>query len=166
MSNYLDFCGEMKVPEDRLPELTERMMKLFAQGGMMNVEEISLFGTEIGLLCPVEPNEDQRVLLNYNYFDDDGWETAVYDLKTGKLGSRRIGWHIFADVVLAAYILLEFYTEKYTVTMLNNSYIPGAWKTIQWLNYLFDEKYCDTRQIDPQRMLELLKKQKLRKMRA
>lgn len=158
MGNYLYFCGEMKVPEERLPELTERMMNLFEQGGMMKAEEISLFGMEVVLLCPVEPDEDQRVLLSYNYFDDDGWETAAYDLKTGKLGSGRIGWHIFADVVLAAYILLEFYTEKYTVTMLEDSYILGAWKTIQWLNYLFDEKYCDTRQIDPQRMLELLKK--------
>lgn len=158
MGNYLYFCGEMKVPEERLPELTERMMNLFEQGGMMKAEEISLFGMEVVLLCPVEPDEDQRVLLSYNYFDDDGWETAAYDLKTGKLGSGRIDWHIFADVVLAAYILLEFYTEKYTVTMLEDSYILGAWKTIQWLNYLFDEKYCDTRQIDPQRMLELLKK--------
>lgn len=163
MSVHVCFHGEMKVSEQKIPELTHRMMRLFEHGGMMGIEKVSLYGKSISLLGPVEADEQEDIILEYNYFDNRIYPAAVFWTSTGKLVSGDIGFTAFADTILAAYILLEFYTEKYGVTELNSSYLSetsctlGAWKSIQWLNYLYDERFCDTRQIVPERMLNLMK---------
>ena len=59
------------IPEHRLSELTQRMLNLFEQGGMMGIEKVSLHGQSISLLCLVETDREENVVLNYNYFDDD-----------------------------------------------------------------------------------------------
>lgn len=44
MGTFVNFYGDRTVAPEKLPELTERMARLWEQGGMMQVEEVNLFG--------------------------------------------------------------------------------------------------------------------------
>ena len=57
MGTFVNFYGDMTVAPEKLPELTERMARLWEQGGMMQVEDVSLFGKHISLLHQPEPDE-------------------------------------------------------------------------------------------------------------
>ena len=57
MGTFVNFYGDMTVAPEKLPELTERMARLWEQGGMMQVEDVNLFGKHISLLHQPEPDE-------------------------------------------------------------------------------------------------------------
>ena len=101
-----------------------------------------------------------KCFFDYNYFDDDGCEAACYDLKTGKVGSNKIafGWCDFSSVAIAMYILLEFYTEEYSLTGINGDIVENE-HIIGWLNYLFDEKFVNQRLDDPWKVYSVLRKE-------
>ena len=138
MGTFSSFYGNRKVPEDRIPELNRRMMRLLEQGGIMEQTEVSIYGKHLQLLRPISQKDKNRVVFNYNYFDDDGCEYAAYDTETGEVSSNKIafGWCDFATVVTAMYTLLEFYTEEYSLAGLNGELTDGKRK-IGWMNYLY-----------------------------
>ena len=156
MGSYAYYVGDQTVPKDKLPELTQRMMKLLEQGGFMNTETVSLYGRDIQLLSPLKPDKEQCVVFYYNYFQDTEWEPACYDTSTGHLSSNKIFRSFFRDVIEAAYVLLEFYTEEFGITTIDNSLLPEAWRAIGWINYLFDVSYTDSRLNDPWKNHRLL----------
>ena len=158
MGTFASFYGNRKVPEDRIPELNRRMMRLLEQGGIMEQTEVSIYGKHLQLLRPISQNDKNRVIFNYNYFDDDGCEYAAYDTETGEVSSNKIafGWCDFATVVMAMYTLLEFYTEEYSLAGLNGELTDGKRK-IGWMNYLFDEKFTNHRLDDVWKIYSLMR---------
>lgn len=156
MGSYAYYVGDQTVSKDKLPELTQRMMRLLEQGGFMNTETVSLYGRDIQLLSPLKPYKEHCVVFYYNYFQDTEWEPARYDASTGHLSSHKIFRSFFRDVIEAAYVLLEFYTKEFGITTIDNSLLPEAWRAIGWINYLFDESYTDSRLNDPWKIHRLL----------
>ena len=157
MGTYAQYVGKQAVPAEKLPELTERMLKLLEQGGFMDVETVSLYGKKIDLLSPIQLNAQQCAVFDYNYFQDTGWEAGCYDASNGHLSSNKIGPGIIKNVIMAAYILLEFYTEDFGYTLLDNSFLSDAEIAIGWINYLFSEGYCHTRMFNPWKLYCLLR---------
>ena len=49
MGSYGYYTGNHKIPEEKIPEFTERVIKILNYGGMMKFEEVSLFGKKIAL---------------------------------------------------------------------------------------------------------------------
>ena len=147
MGTFVNFYGDMTVAPEKLPELTERMARLWEQGGMMQVEEINLFGKHISLLHQPEPDEraDGWIWTCYNYHENDFWETFSYGPASGRLCSSKLGQLNFCRSVLASYILLEFYVEGFALTALDGDMINGE-PFIGWLNYIFDEQYTNQRE--------------------
>lgn len=160
---YVEFCGNMKIPEAKLPGLTQRMSRLLEQGGIMDVEEACLYEKKILLLRPSQIDKDKRIVFTYSYFDNCVYRTAAYNTETGRLCHSQyegLGFGHFYDVVVAAYVLLEFYTEGYGVTTVEDHFAPGVWRKIEWLNYLFDEAFEDTRLRDPWKLYEIIQRDK------
>lgn len=122
---------------------------------MMDFEQVQIYGKRISLLTPLGPNEDGRVLFEYNYFEDDIWESAGYDIKTNKLSTGKIGSRQFCAVICAAYLLYEFYTQEFGIAKRDGMIYHG-YSYIGWLNYLFDAKYTNARIQDPYRIYNLL----------
>lgn len=158
MGTFAHYYGNVKIPEEKLPELTQRMLTMLEQGGIMKHERVSLFGKELGLLYSVDLDEDGRAVFCYSYFDDDFWEDAAYNSKTGKVSSNKIGWGDFSSNVLAAYVLMELYSEEYGLVAVGDSLYPGAWKVIGWINHLFEEQFKNVRLMDAWKVYRLLKK--------
>lgn len=146
MGTFVNFYGDMTVAPEKLPELTERMARLWEQGGMMQVEDVNLFGKHISLLHQPEPDEraDGWIWTCYNYHENDFWETFSYGPASGRLCSSKLGQLNFCRIVLASYILLEFYVEGFALTALDGDMINGE-PFIGWLNYIFDEQYTNQR---------------------
>ena len=155
MGTYAEYVGNHNVPAEKLPELTQRMQTLFEQGGFMSRETVSMYGKTITLLGPVQHKKEPLFVYDFNYFMDIVWEPACYDATTGRLFTGKIGPRYFRDVVMAAYILSEFYSEDFTLTTIDGQLLPEAWQAMEWLNYLFDEKYSDSRLSDPWRLYRL-----------
>ena len=86
MGTFVNFYGDMTVAPEKLPELTERMARLWEQGGMMQVEDVNLFGKHISLLHQPEPDEwaDGWIWTCYNYHENDFWETFSYGSASGR----------------------------------------------------------------------------------
>ena len=55
MGTFLGCVGTPHIPEERQKEFRGRMLRLLREGGMMNTEEVNLFGKKISLLHFPEP---------------------------------------------------------------------------------------------------------------
>ena len=81
MGTFADYSGEMTIPPNLRKEFTERMMKILHYGGMMNINKVDMFNSEIYLLSPLTLSKNNDVAFYYNYFEDDSWESAGYNAK-------------------------------------------------------------------------------------
>ena len=54
MGTYLDYFGDRTIPEDKREEFTRKILTILNQGGMMDLEEVSMFGKKIWLLKPLQ----------------------------------------------------------------------------------------------------------------
>lgn len=153
MGTFAGFYGEQKIKEKVKEEYISNLKKVLEHGGMMQFEKVNLFGEEIALLKELTPNENGYITFHYNYFGDEAWETAGINLNTCKFYSNKIGWSEFCDVILAAYVLTEFYTEEFGIAEINGD-IFDAKEIIGWLNYVLDKKFTNIRAIDAFKILE------------
>ena len=140
MGTFADYSGEMTIPPNLRKEFTERMMKILHYGGMMNINKVDMFNSEIYLLSPLTLSKNNDVAFYYNYFEDDSWESAGYNAKKCVFWSNKVGGREFCDVVTAAYTLYEMYTDKIGFTLVNGELIDTH-SIVSWFNHLFGTKY-------------------------
>lgn len=72
------YMGDMYIPEKQREKFAGQVIKLLNYGGMMQLEEISMYGHEMALLKPIHIYPGGNVEFYYNYFEDDEWETAEF----------------------------------------------------------------------------------------
>ena len=113
------------------------MLRLLREGGMMNTEEVNLFGKKISLLHFPEPDKDGFFQVCYNYFENDCWEDA--GMYRGHVYSGKVGWRQFCRVMAAARILEERSADAFCFADLREADIPHFFP-LGWLKYLFGEE--------------------------
>lgn len=131
------------IPENKRKEFVSRVEKVFCCGGMMNVREMRLFDKNIYTIHKVSMQLNGMNVF-YNYFEDDFWENAGFDIDKCCVWSNKIGWRQFYRVVVAAYVLEEQYTEGETMLMVDGEPVETG-VCVGWLNYLFgdsNDMYC------------------------
>ena len=119
----------------------------------MNFEIVQLYGKEIRMFRKVKMNE-KGINFCYNYFEDDYWENAGFSKKDCHVWSNKIGWSHFHEVVVAAYVLEELYTNGVTITSVNGDLVT-SWRYVGWINYLFNEKF-HIKNFDPWKLFETI----------
>lgn len=154
MGTFAGFYGEQKIKEELKEEYINNLTKLLYSGGMMQFETVNLFGEEIALLKELIPDKNGRISFHYNYFGDEAWETAGLNIETGRFYSNKIGWGEFCDVILAAYVLTEFYTEEFGIAEINGEIFDGK-EIIGWINYVLDKNFTNIRAVDAWKILEI-----------
>ena len=156
MGTYLGYFGDRTIPEDRREEFTRRVLTILDQGGMMDLEEVSMFGKKIWLMKPlqIQPGRES-ITFCYNYFENDIWETAGYRLDTCRFYTNKVGWLQFDMVCSAVYVLYEFYAKSFGMAN-RDDHVYDAREIIGWLNYLFGEHYTNCRATDLWRIYQLL----------
>ena len=156
MGTYLDYFGDPTIPEEKREEFTQRVLTILDQGGMLDLEDVRLFGKRVWLLKPpqVLPGKD-TIPFCYNYFEQDSWESAGYEPATCRFHTNKVGWRQFNLVCSAVYVLYEFYTDTFGIAN-EDDHVYDARKIIGWLNYLFGSRYDNRRVSDPWRIYQLL----------
>ena len=101
MGTFGSYTGSMKISEEKKETFVRQVEKILNYGGMMQFEQISMYGHEMGLLKPIELYPGGKVRFHYNYFEDDAWETAGFDGEEAYFWSQKIGSAEFCDVVTA-----------------------------------------------------------------
>lgn len=156
MGKYLGYFGNRTTPEDKREEFTRRVLTILAQGGMMDLEEVSMFGKKIYLMKPLQIQPGQESLtFCYNYFENDIWETAGYRPGSCRFYTNKVGWRQFDLVCSAVYVLHEFYANSFGMAN-RDDHVYDARKIIGWLNYLFGEHYTNRRATNLWRIYQLL----------
>lgn len=70
MGSFLFTIGDAKIPKKRLDEFQRNILHVFDIGGMMQLEDASLFGKKVELMKPVEYEEaSQTYWTCFNYFE-------------------------------------------------------------------------------------------------
>ena len=156
MGTYLCYFGDRTIPEDKWEEFTQRVLTILNQGGMMDLEEVSMFGKKIYLMKPLQIQPGQESLtFCYNYFENDIWETAGYRPGSCRFYTNKVGWRQFDLVCSAVYVLHEFYANSFG--MVNrDDHVYDAREIIGWLNHLFGERYTNSRATNLWRIYQLL----------
>lgn len=139
------------VPESKREEFSDRIEKLYQNGGMMEVKYIKLYEKEIPTIHKARMGK-KGMNFYYNYFEDDCWENAGFDKEDGDVWSNKIGWSHFHRAVVAAYVLQELYVEGVSATMVDGVPVT-SWGYVGWINYLFDEKF-HVKNFDPWKLFE------------
>lgn len=140
MGTYIDlYCENSKeIHIERQQEFEKKLEKIFQEGGMMQREEVVLFGKRIHVLSPVQI-EKTGVRFWYNYWEECCWETAGYEPEVGVYSSK-VGWSAFCKVMEAAYVLQTLYMKQKSWVLTNGDVTPVKWY-LSWFDYLFHEKY-------------------------
>ena len=156
MGTYLGYFGDRTVPENKREEFTRRVLTILNQGGMMDLEEVSMFGKKIWLMKPlqIQPGRES-ITFCYNYFENDIWETAGYRPDTCRFYTNKVGWRQFDLVCSAVYVLHEFYADSFGMANRDDR-VYDAQEIIGWLNYLFGERYTNSRATDLWQIYQLL----------
>ena len=96
MGTFLGYFGDQTIPQDKREEFTQRVLTILDQGGMLDLADVSLFGKRVWLLKPPQalPGKD-TILLCYNYFEQDTWETGSYDPTSCSFHTNKVGWRQF-----------------------------------------------------------------------
>ncbi len=127
------------IPADKKEEFACRIEKLFRAGGMMELEPVKICDREARLLK--EPSMGEHgMCFWYNYFEDNGWETAGFNRNDAYVWGGNVGWGHFKEVMAAAYTLEGLYTDGETFPMVDNVPVLSPAYT-GWINYLFNEQY-------------------------
>ena len=156
MGTYLGYFGDRTIPEDKREEFPQRVLTILNQGGMMDLEEVSMFGRKIWLMKPLQIQPGQESLtFCYNYFENDIWETAGYRPDTCRFYTNKVGWRQFDLVCSAVYVLHEFYADSFGMAN-RDDHVYDAREIIGWLNYLFGEHYTNSRVMDLWQIYQLL----------
>lgn len=140
MGTFAYYAGKMAIPEEKRGCFGQQMMKLLNYGGMMQLEQVSMFGRKILLLSPVEISEEGDVDFWYNYFEERGWENAGFNLDDLFFYSNKIGGCEFCDTILAAYMLYEMYDEAPGFAECNGEIIDPRFYG-GWLNHILGTKF-------------------------
>ena len=156
MGTFLGYFGDQTIPKDKREEFTRRVLTILDQGGMLDLEDVSLFGKRIWLLKPPQalPGKD-TILFCHNYFEQDTWETGGYDPTSCSFHTNKVGWRQFNLVCSAVYVLYEFYTPSFGIAS-EDAQVYNAREIIGWLNYLFQSRYDNRRARNPWRVYQLL----------
>lgn len=142
MATFINFEKEGRIRKEKQKEFSERLKVLINAGGMMDFDEVMLYNQRLGLLKPIDFDEDGDFTCSYNYFEEDIWEEAGFDGEGGYFYSNTVGWGPFNWTVKAAHILQELYTDGFTVVKENNKIIfKEKPYCLGWINYLFNENY-------------------------
>ena len=67
------------------------ILKMLDAGGMMQIESVKNNNHELYVLSKPEKDQNNRILWNFNYFEDDMWETASLDCKDLQIYSNKVG---------------------------------------------------------------------------
>lgn len=140
MGTFGGYTGQVRIPEEKKAEFSERMIKLLNYGGMMAFEPINIHFHEMGLLIPAQLSKEGDFYFHYNYFEDDAWEPAGFDSKDCHIWSGKIGSAEFNDVITAAHFLYEIYSEGPGFAEVNDD-IMNSTRYMGWINHLFGTKH-------------------------
>ena len=140
MGTFASYHGSSFIPEELREQFSEQMMKILNYGGMMEFEEVKIYGHKIALLKPVKIYPGGEIDFYFNYFEDDSWETAGFDANKAELWSNKIGSREFNSVMLAAYTLYELYDSNPGFALENDDIID-AYYIVAWINHLLGTKY-------------------------
>lgn len=156
MGTYLGYFGSQTIPADKREEFTQRVLTILDQGGMMDFEQVQMFGRKLWLLTPprLRPGRES-ITFCYNYFENDIWETAGYRPGSCRFYTNKVGWRRFDLVCSVVYVLHEFYAESFGMANRDDR-VYDAREIIGWLNYLFGEHYTNSRATDLWRIYQLL----------
>ncbi len=133
MGVFVDYNGNMRIPEEKKKEFTGHVLKLLNYGGMMQLSEVCMSGHKIILLNPAEMDRDGESCFHFNYFEDGVWEKAGYRAESTSFFSGKIGGKEFCDVVTAVHFLYELYDEGAGFTEMNGEIVEGS-LYIGWIN--------------------------------
>lgn len=140
MGTFECYAGDIKIPAHLQTEFSERMLKILNYGGMMQLERVNMFDQELHLLKPLRLSAEGKVSFYFNYFEDDSWESAGYDATETDLWSGKVGSREFSDVMLAAYMLYEIYSEGIGFALINGEMVHAD-SFVGWFNQLFGTEY-------------------------
>ncbi len=140
MGTFGGYTGSMNIPEEKREEFAGQVAKVLNYGGMMQFEIISMYGHEMGLLKPIKLYPGGRIRFHFNYFEDEGWETAGFDAAEGDFYSQKIGGDEFCEVVTAVHFLYEAWDEEPGFAEVNGDIVNGLVYT-GWLNHLLGTRF-------------------------
>lgn len=135
MGTFGGYTGSMDIPDEKKDEFARQTAKLLHYGGMMQFERVSMYGHDMGLLKPIELYPGGKVYFHFNYFEDDGWETAVFDADQAYFCSAKIGGQEFCDVVTAVHFLYEVSDDAFGFAEINGEIVNDS-GYVGWINHL------------------------------
>ena len=140
MGTYVWYSGMADYPLEKRKRIKENILKMLDAGGMMQIETVKNNSRELYVLSKPEKDQNNRILWNYNYFEDDMWETASLDCKDLQIYSNKVGNEEYKDVMIALYMLSELEDNDIGFTMCNGDIVSEE-KYIGWINQILGTNY-------------------------
>lgn len=140
MGTFAEYTGKMIIADEKKEEFSEWVCKILNYGGMMQFEEVSMYGHDMGLLKPIEIYPGGKINFHYNYFEDDAWENAGYDANDCHFYSNKVGGSEFCEVITAIHFLYEVCDDDYGFATINGDIVPFS-EFVGWINHLLGTEF-------------------------
>lgn len=157
MGTYVWYSGAADYPLEKRKRIKENILKILDAGGMMQIGTIKNNNHELYVLSKPEKDQNNRILWNFNYFEDDMWETASLDCKDLQIYSNKVGNEEYKDVMIALYMLSELEDNDIGFTMCNGDIVSEE-KYVGWINQILGTNYSFRKRFNLWEILDLLDK--------
>lgn len=153
MGTFLGYYGNRDKFNNK-EEFVKNVKQLLTMGGMVDIEKVMAFDKKIYLLDELKENKDGEIYFNYNTFEEDAWETAYFNTKTGMFNTGKVGNEEFNLVCRAIYVLSEFYAKEFGIAEQDGR-VFNAEEVIGWINYVLGTKFTNKRIANPWKIYAL-----------
>lgn len=140
MGVYGYYEGHVEIPEEKKGIFAKQVEKLLYYGGMMKIEEVSMYGQSVGLLSPLVIYPSGKVEFHFNYFEDDAWESAGFYADKSSFFSNKIGSAEFCDVITAIHFLYEMNDTNCGYVTVDGE-IENYRGCVGWINHVLGTQY-------------------------
>lgn len=109
--NIYQLAGKVNVPAEKKDEMNKYVLEILDKCGIRKTEKMTVAGTEVIVVSPVQPNADGIVMFDYSIFEKKKREICTYDLNTCELYAEDSGYCEFGVVMNMIMVLQEVYTN-------------------------------------------------------
>ena len=148
MGTFVNFTGDISVPEEKRALFNRYMQKILDIGGIMDLSRVEMDFDEIYLLEPVDLSDGKKHSFCFNYFEDCIQEAADYDPAACRLETGKIGRGEFGRVMLAAYTLYQRMLSNSGDMEVNGEKVESDF-SVGWLNHILGTGYTKFGSAEP-----------------
>ena len=165
MGSFISIVGHSNIPKEKLHDFKNSVLHMMDIGGMMRLEDVTMFNKKINLLKKASIFDEERECYwaCFNYFEDNFWERMGYNPQRNSVFSGKVGWSVYNRITGLCHMIEELYSDGRCVVGGDLHISPLS--MLLWINKEFGTSFNIFHRFDIRKIYHAIKENQFYKNR-